>query len=159
MYHFSVVYHLWAVCHSHEHTHRSLAPSPSPARLPSLSSVDVFFRLGDQRLSCPQHVLVLRSSAAKTCDDRVCEHWGVSGVKCVDGGAVWQAGVWRRQPENASFHLVTSCAERSGWEKGRVWGVMSSRNDGAIYINKEAKRNHWTGCGLKLETVTIVLWQ
>lgn len=79
---------------THTHTPIPVAPSPSPARLPSLSSVDVFFRLGDQRLSCPQHVLVLRSSAAKTCDDRVCEHWGVSGVKCVDrGGCVAGWGV------------------------------------------------------------------
>lgn len=72
------------------HTH-TLIPQPpplSPAQMPSLSSVDVFFRLGVQRLSCPQHVLVLRSSAARTCDDRVCEHWGVSGVKCVYRGCM-----------------------------------------------------------------------
>lgn len=45
-------------------------PHPPP---PALSSVNLFFCLEVQRLSCPQHVLVLRSTAAGTCDDRVCE--------------------------------------------------------------------------------------
>lgn len=48
----------------------------------------MFFPSGVQRLSCPQHVLVLGSSAARRCDDRVYEHWGVSGVKCVFRGVV-----------------------------------------------------------------------
>lgn len=126
MYQFTVVYHLLAVCQSHKHTlipHPSPSapssppspppPPPPPARMPFLSSADVFFRLGVQGLSCPQHVLVLRSSAARTCDDRVCERWGVSGVKCVYRGCMAGSYVWDT-PKNTSFHLVTSCAERTG---------------------------------------------
>lgn len=59
-------------------------PPPTPNSLPMM----MFFPPGVQRLSCPQHVLVLGSSAAKTCDDRVYEHRGVSGVKCVYRGGV-----------------------------------------------------------------------
>lgn len=64
-----------------------------PPLLPPLPSVDVFFRLEVQRLSCPQHVLVLRSAAARTCDDRVCERRGVSGVKCAYRGCVAGRGM------------------------------------------------------------------
>lgn len=67
------------------HTDPSSFSIPPP---PTLSSADVFFRLEVQRLSCPQHVLVLRSAAARTRDDRVCERWGVSGVKCVYRGCM-----------------------------------------------------------------------
>lgn len=84
--------------------------TPPPGRMPSLSSVDLFFRLEVQRLSCPQHVLVLRSAAAGTCDDRVCECRGVSGVKCVYRGCMAGGGM----QETPSFHLVTSCAGRAG---------------------------------------------
>lgn len=88
---------LWIlVSLSHSHTHADptsysvcFCPRSSPRpMMPALSSVDVFFRPEVQRLSCPQHVLVLRSAAARTCDDRVCERWGVSGVKCVYRGCM-----------------------------------------------------------------------
>lgn len=133
--------------YTYTHTHSSLIllclplspPSISPARMPSLYSVDVFFRLEVQRLSCPQHVLVLRSAAARTCDDRVCERWGVSGVKCVYRGCMAGWGYVGDTPKNISFHLVTSCAEQTGQIGcSDEWRADSYVLLGLMYINNKA---------------------
>lgn len=86
-------------------------PLPSPALTPPTPTPSpplmMFFPPGVQRLSCPQHVLVLGSSAARTCDDRVYEQRGVSGVKCVYRGAVAR---WKHTlPPGSQLRGATGC--------------------------------------------------
>lgn len=109
------------------------SPPPPSSRMPSFSSVNVFFRPEVQRLSCPQHVLVLRSAAAETCDDRVCECWGESGVKCAYKGslAMWET------PRNLYFHLVR-------WKHGADVMFKGTAKRGTRYASVwKMNQNHW----------------
>lgn len=88
------------------HPRPSAATPSSSDTVPPSAPDDVFFRPEVQRLSWPQHVLVLRSAAAGTCDDRVCEHWGESEVKCLYRGCMADWDIKGDPPQKTPGNLL-----------------------------------------------------